>query len=134
MQYMAVYLLYECTSVCSPGRYGGGYLRYYGPHSVHGRLRCGVELDEAVGLNNGNVCILSCFCQHCTRVDQPHFRGVSCVFCSLPVTPHNPCVTPPFRTTTDSRPQTQQSCAEREGFHCYSSIAPIRGFLSARST
>jgi hypothetical protein len=32
-----------------------GTLRYYGQHAVKGGLRCGVELDEAMGKNNGTV-------------------------------------------------------------------------------
>lgn len=35
--------------------YCGGYLRFFGFHATHGRLRCGIELDRPVGLNNGTV-------------------------------------------------------------------------------
>lgn len=43
---------YECS----------GILRYVGPHVSKPGLRCGVELDEAVGKNNGtiNVELLGC--------------------------------------------------------------------------
>lgn len=32
-----------------------GTLAFYGPHATHGRIRCGVVLDDASGLNNGCV-------------------------------------------------------------------------------
>ena len=32
-----------------------GTLRFFGKHKHTGVLRCGVELDEAVGKNNGTV-------------------------------------------------------------------------------
>ena len=35
--------------------YGMGTLRYFGPHKVKRSPRCGVELDDAVGNNNGTV-------------------------------------------------------------------------------
>ena len=33
----------------------GGVLRFYGPHAVKKLPRCGVELDEPLGKNNGTV-------------------------------------------------------------------------------
>jgi len=35
--------------------YGRGVLRYYGPHFTKPGYRCGVQLDDPVGLNNGIV-------------------------------------------------------------------------------
>jgi len=32
-----------------------GTLAFYGPHATHGRIRCGVILDNGTGLNNGTV-------------------------------------------------------------------------------
>jgi len=32
-----------------------GTLRYYGPHATKEGMRCGVELAEPVGLNNGTI-------------------------------------------------------------------------------
>ena len=34
---------------------GEGVLRFFGPHHRDGKLRCGVELDSAVGINNGTI-------------------------------------------------------------------------------
>ena len=36
-------------------KYGVGTLRFFGPHHRDGKPRCGVELDEANGINNGTV-------------------------------------------------------------------------------
>ena len=35
--------------------FGAGTLRYYGKHATKPGYRCGVELDEAIGKNNGTV-------------------------------------------------------------------------------
>lgn len=35
--------------------YCGGVLRFYGPHKKRSTLRCGVVLDEPVGMNDGTV-------------------------------------------------------------------------------
>ena len=35
--------------------FGPGVLRFFGPHHRDGKPRCGVELDEATGINNGTV-------------------------------------------------------------------------------
>jgi hypothetical protein len=37
----------------------GGVLRFVGPHHERGTLRCGVELDEAIGKNDGTVRVSS---------------------------------------------------------------------------
>jgi len=34
-----------------------GTLRFFGQHAVKAGLRCGVELDEAVGRNNGTITV-----------------------------------------------------------------------------
>ena len=36
-------------------KFGEGTLRFFGPHHRDGKPRCGVELDEANGINNGTV-------------------------------------------------------------------------------
>ena len=36
-------------------KFGPGVLRFFGPHHRDGKHRCGVELDEPIGLNNGTV-------------------------------------------------------------------------------
>jgi len=36
-------------------KFGVGTLRFFGPHHRDGKPRCGVELDEANGINNGTV-------------------------------------------------------------------------------
>ena len=36
-------------------KFGEGVLRFFGPHHRDGKPRCGVELDSAVGINNGTI-------------------------------------------------------------------------------
>jgi len=36
-------------------KFGVGTLRFFGPHHRDGKNRCGVELDEAIGINNGTM-------------------------------------------------------------------------------
>ena len=36
-------------------KFGDGTLRFFGPHHRDGKQRCGVELDEANGINNGTI-------------------------------------------------------------------------------
>ena len=38
-------------------RFGDGVVRFFGLHHADKKLRCGVELDEAVGLNDGTVAV-----------------------------------------------------------------------------
>jgi len=35
--------------------FGVGTVRFFGPHHVDGKNRCGVELDEYIGLNDGTI-------------------------------------------------------------------------------
>jgi dynactin complex subunit len=49
-----------------------GTLRYYGPHATKPGMRCGVELSQPVGLNNGTikVCVHGAAYRHVCLADQ----------------------------------------------------------------
>jgi len=61
-------------------KFGDGTLRFFGPHHRDGKPRCGVELDEANGINNGTIgdhYYFSCTAKHGVLVDPRVVRLLS---------------------------------------------------------